>query len=968
MKKKYYLLIAFIGMICQAQVNIPDPDFKGFLTDPGHIPLIDANADGEIQQSEALAVTDLAIVSINIQDYTGIEAFINLETLTLPTYGNSDASVDLSALVNLKSLNCESSRFFSLSLPQNSILEYLDMTSSRIENFNLNSLINLKTLKCGSIVWDQVPGGLNISALVNLETLVTENGDIGTFDATNHPNLKYLNCNQNNMMTLDVTGLSQLETLLCGFNSIQELNVSGLSALKKLNCADNRLTSLAIDNLTTLEELSCGGNSLSVLNVGNLTNLRDFSCSYGEITSLNLLPLVNLTNLNVSANPLGTLDLSTLINLTSLGCRATQLTTLNINHLINLTSIDISMNPLGTIDITNLVNLKSLYCYDNELTALDVSHSTALETIYCINNALTSLDITNLTNLRELSCYHNQLTALDMSNNHKLTRAYCESNRFTTLDFSHANDPDTFSFECSINDNPLLTYVNLKNGKLGNFVGGDFENLNCPNLRYICADEDKIQYIMSDLQIGQATNVQVNSYCSFTPSGNYNTISGTVRIDLNGNGCDSADSTFPMVKLNINDGSQTGATFTNPNGTYAFFTQEGSYDITPQLENPFFTISPTAATIDFSTIDETTFNQNFCITPVGIHNDVEVSILSVIPARPGFDAAYNIIYKNKGNQTLSGNVSLNFNDTVLDLISAVPSATAQIPGNLSWNYTNLKPFESRLISIVVNVNSPMETPAVNIDDILNFTATVFPVSNDASPSDNVYAFNENVTGSFDPNDKTCLEGATFSPEKVGDYLHYLVRFQNSGNAPAVNVVVKDVLNESKFDVSSFQLTSASHPHVTRIDKNKVEFIFENINLPAEQDDEPGSHGYIAFKIKTKNTLVLGDAVTNVADIYFDFNFPIITNEATSTVAVLGVNQHENKSVKIYPNPVKNTLNISAKENITSIQVFDVQGRLLQTQLTNNTSAIVDLSQKSNGFYLAKIRTENGVKTEKILKE
>jgi uncharacterized repeat protein (TIGR01451 family) len=202
-----------------------------------------------------------------------------------------------------------------------------------------------------------------------------------------------------------------------------------------------------------------------------------------------------------------------------------------------------------------------------------------------------------------------------------------------------------------------------------------------------------------------------------------------------------------------------------------------------------------------------------------------------------------------------------FEDNVLDFVSAVPMTSSQSLNNLNWDYSNLAPFESRTIDFTLNANGPTETPPLNIGDLLDFTATINSIVGDETPLDNVFALHQTVGGSFDPNDKTCLEGNTIAPEKVGDYLHYLIRFQNSGTAPAVNIVVKDMIDTSKFEVASLQLISSSHPQVTRIENNKVEFIFENINLPAEEDDEPGSHGFVAFKIKTKSNLVVGNTVS-----------------------------------------------------------------------------------------------------------
>ena len=109
-------------------------------------------------------------------------------------------------------------------------------------------------------------------------------------------------------------------------------------------------------------------------------------------------------------------------------------------------------------------------------------------------------------------------------------------------------------------------------------------------------------------------------------------------------------------------------------------------------------------------------------------------------------------------------------------------------------YTNLQPFESRSISVTLNLNSPTETPPLNSDDLLNFTANITPVAQDETPNDNTFTLNQTVVNSYDPNDKMCLEGNWLDPVKVGDYVHYCIRFENKGTASAVNVVVKDVID------------------------------------------------------------------------------------------------------------------------------------------------------------------------------
>jgi hypothetical protein len=235
------------------------------------------------------------------------------------------------------------------------------------------------------------------------------------------------------------------------------------------------------------------------------------------------------------------------------------------------------------------------------------------------------------------------------------------------------------------NPNPNLELINVKNGKYDSLF---FGISGCPNLSSFCADEYEIGSILEYLTAPGGENIQVNSYCTFTPGGTYNTIAGTQTYDVDNNGCTTTDPKIPLMKVAIDDGTQSGATFTNATGNYFFLTQAGTYILTPVFENPYFTISPTSATISFASVDSSTQTQNFCISPLGIHNDVEISILPISGFNPGFDSNSVLVYKNKGNQIQSGNIALTFDDAVLDFVNANPSIDSQSINQLSWNYTN----------------------------------------------------------------------------------------------------------------------------------------------------------------------------------------------------------------------------------------------------------------------------------------
>lgn len=358
--------------------------------------------------------------------------------------------------------------------------------------------------------------------------------------------------------------------------------------------------------------------------------------------------------------------------------------------------------------------------------------------------------------------------------------------------------------------------------------------------------------------------------------------------------------------------------------------------------------------------------------PTGDFNDLEIIIVPLTSARPGFDANYKIVFKNKGTTTLSGDIDFGFQDTLMDYVTATPPNESGLTDLLSWSFTDLTPFESREIELTMNINSPMDTPPVNGDDVLMFDASVNSSETDETPDDNTFQLNQTVVNSFDPNDKTCLEGDFIAPEMVGDYVHYMIRFENTGTASAINVIVKDNIDRTKYDLSSLIALDASHDFVARIKDDGsdyyVEFIFENINLPF---DDANNDGYVVFKIKTLDTLVLGDTFENNAEIYFDFNFPIITNFAETSIATLSTEDFElaNNAISLYPNPTTKTLTLESKQAIQHITIYDISGRSIKeiavigvkTELTTSTETL------STGTYFVKIKTTNGETVKKVIK-
>ncbi|MBS1535103.1 MAG: T9SS type A sorting domain-containing protein [Bacteroidetes bacterium] len=693
-----------------------------------------------------------------------------------------------------------------------------------------------------------------------------------------------------------------------------------------------------LEMFTNLTQLNISYTNLSTLNISSLTQLVSLSCTHSELTSANLSQLPNLKILYLGYN---NFNLLSDINLQG----TTQLETFWVN----------SCNISGDLDLTGFSNLKFVNFQGNSISNINVSGLLSLQQLDMGYNNLTSIDLTSNPNFKYLGAAYNLLTSLDISHNPLLTHLYVNNNQLTTLDLSQ---------------NTVFFYLNVKNNNLNSLFiknghNDTIELNNNPNLVYICADDSEL----SNMMLYYNPLTQVNSYCSFVPGGTYYEITGTTLFDFNENGCDPSDFAYPNMKFSVSNGTVSGNIISNSFGNYTLPLVAGTHTVIPLLENStYFNIDPASVSVSFpSSISPLT--QNFCLTPNGVHTDLEVVIIPMMLPLPGFDAIYKIVYKNKGTHPQSGTISFAFSDAVMDLVSANPAVSFQVINYLNWDFTDLLPFETREILVILNANSPMENPPLNGGDHLTFTASVSSSATDETPSDNTFVLNQTVLNSFDPNDKTCLEGNTITPGMVGKEVHYMIRFENTGTANARNIVVKDMIDTTKFDVNSLVPVSGSHPFVTKISGgNKVEFIFEDINLPF---DDAHNDGYVAFKIKTKPTLVVGDSFSNNAGIYFDYNFPIITNTATTTVALLANQDFEFADhFKVYPVPAKDVLNIENTQaiEVTSINIYNTLGQLILTIPSAQQTKTIDVSSLKTGNYLVKVNSNKGSSSAKFAKQ
>jgi hypothetical protein len=99
--------------------------------------------------------------------------------------------------------------------------------------------------------------------------------------------------------------------------------------------------------------------------------------------------------------------------------------------------------------------------------------------------------------------------------------------------------------------------------------------------------------------------------------------------------------------------------------------------------------------------------------------------------------------------------------------------------------------------------------------------------------------------------------------------------------------------------------------------------------------------------------------------------PTSTNSGFQIAAYdgsLSTNTFNSAAFTYYPNPVKNTLNLSYSENISDVSVYNLLGQQVFAKAVNANQSQIDMSHLTSGTYMVKVTANNQVKIIKVIKE
>ena len=740
----------------------------------------------------------------------------------------------------------------------------------------------------------------------------------------------------------DLTGLSQLEKIGGVLGISITHNLETLSGLENLTTVEGGVLISSVESL----------NDLSALN--NLTSVGNFAVINTSVK--NFLGLGNLTiegTLRIEGND----SLLSLAGLESIIAIPEDLLIYDNNLLTDLTGLE-NLTSVGNnlwFDFNDsLVNLDGLENLNHIGSSLYLQHNYALS------------DISGLMNLSSIgdACRINstKLTSLSGLENLTLIGGYLHIyDNSELVDLSSLINLTDVGHGIHIKENDLLSNLN----GLENIGVSTLEVLSLignPMLS-VCNEVNICNYI----SIGGTTEIngnntgcnsiaEIDSLCNL----NFSKVVSKVYFDLNQNKIMDIDEVyFPDANLYINPIDLN--IFSTQNEETLVYLNEGSYEIgLNQSVIPNWTLT-TDSSIYQVLIDTT----NTCDTiSFGLYPTAQISkIISFItspPARCGESKTFQVHAKNIGTTIMDGIIWMEIDENIVSTNYITFPDTIVTPNLIGWFFENLYPNHTITKKIRLGIPTP---PNIVLGDVIHTESYVEYFDANGGNSSSLHEYNAPVFCSFDPNDKLVSPSRNNNLTLFEEDLMYTIRFQNTGNDEAYDIIIRDTLDEN-LDPTTFRFLSTSHPNVliTTMEADQfLTFNFEDIYLPDSTTNFDASQGYVSYLISPKEGLAEETLIKNTASIYFDFNPPIVTNTTESVMvselptSIHNLGGEEGMKIEIFPNPVSDHIFIKKEKTETlEYQITDVNGRLLRSgELIYETSNIT-FTKMNSGIYFIKI--------------
>lgn len=257
----------------------------------------------------------------------------------------------------------------------------------------------------------------------------------------------------------------------------------------------------------------------------------------------------------------------------------------------------------------------------------------------------------------------------------------------------------------------------------------------------------------------------------------------------------------------------------------------------------------------------------------------------IIHCDSGLDVGAYI--SNSGTEPINAVVTITCSDTLPYSANTTPAIVAISADTVVINHISSYNFELASFHI--------DSPGMEFLDnffAITICVAVFDSAGNAV-SDTCFVYGTVVACSYDPNDLTANSPGHYEPHFIsaGERVMFRVRFQNTGNYQAEDVLIRDLLDPQVWDISTFETAMASVGGIAydgmQSDLNpltgEVSFLFDGIHLPDSSMSQELSQGFVTFYVNIRDGLTHGTELNNTAEIYFDNNPAIVTNTTSHAI-------------------------------------------------------------------------------------
>ena len=626
----------------------------------------------------------------------------------------------------------------------------------------------------------------------------------------------------------------------------------------------------------------------------------------------------------------------------------------------------ISATSLGITDLTGIeafVNITTLEVYSNILTSLDVSNNTNLTRLHCANNQITTIDVSGIPTLNQIHCQNNQLVELNLANGNNANFSYMKSygNANLTCIQHDANFTPPYtnagqyangwtrdansSYSSNCNYGPVYVDDNASGANNGSSWADAYTTIDAalvgatPNSKiWVAKGVYKPTAQNTPLEINE-TSIAIyggfdgtETQLSDRDLSLINTTNATVITgDMNG---DDIDGDFTSNK---SDNADRLILVDATNIIIDGFILENIYDTSSNANNQdngviYSRYSGASTWIENLSIKNCSFKNNysndFLIKGFGLKDNFKLYNVS-FTNNISTGQSIILLLTDRFNNIFAdfSNVLFADNQTKFSVINAY-----RIPDGSFTNFSDL--------DLIITNSSFINNNVVNV--------------NNTSFGQAIIMGSDNTRGHLEINNSIFF-GNTLN----GAYADRDISYGTQGNhyELVINNSITQITNNGG---ASGAFAAPSFTNVQDLDPNTV-----SLNLSADYKPTTSSSYVLDNGENTfYNTALFGDFDLSGNNRIFNSTIDLGAHEYVSTLSVAAVSLSKN-SIKLYPNPAIDVVNIKTNQTIENVSVFNVNGQKV-LEIANQSQ--INISNLPIGMYFLNINTNQSNQTIKILKQ